>query len=859
MTLTFKRSFLPLLFGSFASLSPLHLGADTGITQEGSQWRLQSEESTLIVKATPGAQASPVYFGPHVDSVQTIEDYSVAEVSTRGGWVPERPMLEVIFADGCRDTVLTFQKGEKLEINGQASLRLDFRDDTYGLEVSSYYRLLPEEDMVEKWITVRNKSSEKVVIENAQSGALGLPKDEYDLVHFSGTWGNEFVVEQARLTPGTKSIEVRTFREMKSPWFALRPHGEKAPANGQVWFGALVASLNWRMDFNKSYHGSLQLSGGHNFWDTTWTLDPEEEFTTPKIVFGYSSDGMDGVAQRMHRYVREQILPENFRQKPRPVLYNSWYSTHFGVTEENQLALAEVAKEIGVELFVVDDGWFKGRITDKTGLGDWTIDKERFPQGLGNLIKRINEMGMDFGIWVEPEMVNPDSDLYRAHPDWVLHYPKRERLTARNQMMLNLAREDVYEYLLTSLDALLSENNIKFIKWDANRSVSEPGWPDASPEVQRELRIRFAHNLHRLLAELRKRHPDVMFENCASGGGRIDLGMMSYTDQNWISDISAGVERLSIQRGYLQAYPQNTMVSWVLGDCHYGGQEGIPLSFQFHSSMCGVLGVGDTITKWTEEERATASAMIETYKKHRDTIQNGTVHHLRSADQTGQEALQYNGSEESVIFLFNVYNTMMRRTTAASSSQNIKLKGLDPAATYIVSNGFYGSYTGETLMNAGLPWFLTEEKTSAMLVLRKGKTLMTDARLASVTSEAAGNEGAKALDGNPATFWHCSWETGSESLPHELVIDLAQNAESKGFYYLPRQNSSNGRIGKYQIFSSEDGRNWSEVVHEGSFDNSPAEKTETFAAPVKGRFFKVKILTEANGRDFSSIAEIGFF
>ena len=822
-------------------------------------WRIETQQSLLEIKAYEGGYASQVYYGPKAGAVVNAEGYGMNEVSTRGGAVPERPVLELVFADGCRDTVLSFTKAEPLEIDGLPALRLDLTDKQYGLEVSSYYRVIAGQDIIEKWMVVRNGSDEKVLIENAQSGALGLPTDEYDLIHYSGTWGNEFVVERTKLTPGTKSIEVRTFREMKSPWFALRPHGEEDAEKGSVWFGGLKASCNWRMDFNKAYHGPVQISGGHNFWDTTWTLDSGEEFTTPKIVFGYTSEGMDGSADRMHQYIRHQVLPENFREKPRPVLYNSWYSTHFGVTVENQIALAEVAKEIGVELFVVDDGWFKGRTKDSTGLGDWTIDKERFPEGLKNLIQRINDMGMDFGIWVEPEMVNPDSDLYRAHPDWVLHYPKRERLTARNQLMLNLAREDVYEYLLKSLDDLLKENNIKFIKWDANRSVSEPGWPDAPKEMQREVRIRFVENLHRLFAELRKRHPDVIFENCASGGGRVDMGMMTYTDQNWISDISGGVERLSIQRGYLQAYPANTMVSWVLGDSHYGGQEGVPLSFQFHAAMCGVLGVGDTITKWTPEQRAEARGQIEKYKELRETIQNGRPYTLRSSDETGQEAVQYVKGDESVLFLFNVYNTMLRRTSSASASRNIKLKGLDPEATYVISNGFYGSYTGETLMTIGLPWFLTEEKTSAMLVLKKGRNLMTNARLASVTSAAAGHEGAKAMDGDPSTFWHSDWQVGAKPQPHELVVDLGETVSASGFYYLPRQNGSNGRIGRYEVLASDDGENWSAPFLTSEFNGSSSEKFVKFEQAKRARYFKFRILTEVNGLDLSSVAALGLF
>jgi alpha-galactosidase len=315
------------------------------------------------------------------------------------------------------------------------------------------------------------------------------------------------------------------------------------------------------------------------------------------MVIGYANNGLTGASQRMHRYICERLLPAKFRDRPRPILYNSWYATGFDVNEKHQLALAAVAKEIGVEMFVIDDGWFKGRVNDRGGLGDWTVDKNKFPSGLKPMIDKINAMGLDFGIWVEPEMVNPNSDLYRAHPDWVFHYPKRVRHEQRNQLMLNLAREDVYNYLLDSMTNLLKENNIKFIKWDRNRALTEPGWPDAPADMQREARIRYTHNLYRLIETLRERFPDVWFESCSGGGGRSDLGMLGRMDQTWVSDDTDPVNRILIQYGYLHAFPARTMVSWITHE-DWGGIRP-SLEYRFHVAMAGVLGIGFDITKWT--------------------------------------------------------------------------------------------------------------------------------------------------------------------------------------------------------------------------------------------------------------------
>ena len=239
-------------------------------------------------------------------------------------------------------------------------------------------------------------------------------------------------------------------------------------------------------------------------------------------------------------------------------------ATHFDVDEESQARFAEIAAEIGVELFVMDDGWFHGRNDDHAGLGDWWPDEKKFPQGLTPLIRRVNDLGMDFGLWIEPEMVNPNSDLYRTHPDWVIHFPNRARTEGRNQLILNLARTDVQDYLFDLLDKLLADHNIAFIKWDMNRNVSEPGWPDAPPGRDREIWVRHTRGVYDILCQLRQKHPNVIFESCSGGGGRVDLGVMRYVDQFWMSDNTDACDDLLIQEGFTQAYAPLTRMMWGL-------------------------------------------------------------------------------------------------------------------------------------------------------------------------------------------------------------------------------------------------------------------------------------------------------
>ena len=292
------------------------------------------------------------------------------------------------------------------------------------MQVTQFIRVIPELDIYEKWLEIKNASQNEIKLQNALSGSLWLQQDNYDLFHLSGKWGNECMLQKTSLTPGTKTLQTRDFRFFDNPtWFAVGPAGKVTETAGNVWFGGVAWDGNFRLDFEKFTAGQVQISGGINFWDTEWNLKSGETFTTPKMLFGFSNAGLEGASQRLHEYVRNHLLRKSFQQKPHPILYNSWYATTFDIKEEQQLALADIAKDLGIEMFVIDDGWFKGRKNDQAGLGDWTIDKEKFPNGLKPMIDKITAKGLDFGIWIEPEMVNPDSDLFRAHPDWAFYYP----------------------------------------------------------------------------------------------------------------------------------------------------------------------------------------------------------------------------------------------------------------------------------------------------------------------------------------------------------------------------------------------------------------------------------------------------
>lgn len=668
---------------------------------DGKSWTLKTKSSNYQIQVSDQGSVDMLYFGNKSQDLGQLRHPLGGEITVRGGYSTNTPVLEVVFNDRVRDIELAFEKAEVKDIDGYSTLAIYQKDKFYPLRVVEYLRVLPEYDLIEKWMEVENTDKKNTIqIENAKSGTIYLPKNTYDLTHLSGVWGAELQPNVTRLTQGLKTYQVKDFRSFGSSFFAVRPAGESQETTGEVWFGTLQYSGNWIVDLEKYPTGEVQVSSGINFWDQVVNLKAGKKFTTPKFIVGYTQQGMEGVSLSLATYVREKISYPSHREKIRPVLYNSWYATTFAVNEEHQLALAKTAKEMGVEVFVIDDGWFEGRLDDNAGLGDWYVDKNKFPNGLKPMIDKINDMGLDFGIWIEPEMVNKNSNLYKKHPDWVFHYPNRTRHEGRNQLMLNLAREDVYNYLYESFSTLLKENNIKFIKWDMNKALTDPGFPSAPTDEQRAVRLKYVENLYRLFNTLRNEFPDVWFENCASGGGRLDLGMMALTDFSWISDNTDPVERTFIQYSYLNAFPANTMISWVTREDWHKQKH--PLEFKFDVSMSGVLGVGYDITKWGEEEKKIAKEKIALYKEIRNTVQFGDHYRLVSPYENNRSVLEFVNKDknEAVIFVYNLAEYPNNLTVETRKPKNVKLRGLLPDA-YYKFEGIDGTYKGSQLMDIG--------------------------------------------------------------------------------------------------------------------------------------------------------------
>lgn len=699
---------------------------------KGSGWNITTANAVYQIRIDEKGTVYPSFFGAKAHETVLAEQgrvrhngpFLLEEVPVRGHYADKMPILEVIYADNTRDCELELVSIDNVTIDGRETMKIVQKDRFYPLQVISYLRVLPEYDLIEKWMEVTNtskKAKEKIQIENLLSGSINLPSDQYYLNHHSGQWLKEFQLRKVELTTGIKTLQSRDFYAFQNtPWFGITNEKGDDKDNAEVWFGQIHYSGNWRIDFESTHSNHLQVVGGINFWDTSLMLGAGETFITPKFSFGYTNKGTEAAAQQVHQYVQKEILPGQKQDKIRPVIYNSWYATGFNLNENQQIELAKKAKEIGVELFVMDDGWFKGRKLDTAGLGDWDVDLEKFPNGLQSLISKINEIGLDFGIWVEPEMVNPNSDLYRKHPDWALHFPNRDKTEWRNQLVLNLAREDVYNYLLESMTKLLNDHNIKFIKWDRNRGLSQPGWPAAEKDMQREVRIKYVENLYRLIDKLEERFPNVMFETCSSGGGRPDLGMLERMDQTWASDNTDPIDRLFIQYGYLSAYPANTMVCWTNGsDSH---RAGLGLNYTFDVAMQGVLGIGQDITKWNEEQKNIATHKIAEYKQVRSLVQQGVVDRLKSPFEGNKVAIQYTDREQagSVVFCYNLGEVMEGTTDESTQNTLLKLKNLKAEELYFVE-GQTTPYTGAYLMDVGVKWPVRGVYKSMLLKIKSVK------------------------------------------------------------------------------------------------------------------------------------------
>jgi alpha-galactosidase len=619
-------------------------------------------------------------YGPGAASFDPPNNTTRQEFVAWGEGLYVEPDLKITFPDGNRDLVLQYVSHT---IAGN-HLTLTLKDISREVYVELQYEMDASTGVLRRSAEVENKTSSPLTIEQVSSGTWTLPRgQDYRLRYLTGRWAGEWNLREQLIQPGKTILESRrgSTGAQNNPWFAIDHKGSNDQDSGDVWFGGLGWSGSWQISVEQDQVQQVRVTGGPNSFDFSYRLAPGESLQSPYFYAGYTHDGIGGASRLLHRFEIGSLLPGAPHPKLRPVLYNSWEATGFHVDEAGQEVLAEKAASIGVERFVVDDGWFGERADDHAGLGDWYVNPVKFPHGLKPLIDKVHSLGMDFGLWVEPEMVNPDSDLYRKHPDWVLNFTGRPRTEGRNQLVLNLARPDVHEYVLNFLDKLLKENDIAFLKWDYNRNWSEPGWPAVAPEDEKKVYITYEQNFYSILEELRKRHPGVEIESCSGGGSRVDLGVMHYTDEVWPSDNTDAFDRLKIQDGFTYAYTPGVMMAWVTDSPSQLNHRTLSLDYRFLSSMQGSLGIGANLNDWKPEDFAIAKKMVAQYKQIRELVQRGALYRLISPRD---------GSEQSVTESVSTDQTSAVTFAFLHSSgmlypfPRIYLRGLKPDTMYSI-------------------------------------------------------------------------------------------------------------------------------------------------------------------------------
>ncbi len=633
------------------------------------------------------------------------------ECSSYGRMRYKEASMKVAFADGTRDFRYHV---DSYQIEGD-HLRISLRDDHYPFGIVLHYVVHEELDIIEKWREAENLGEETVQIERFYSAEFTLPGDGFRTINNNGTWADEFKRYENTLCAGKKVYESLrgATAHVATPGFIV--HQDVSETRGEVYFGVLAYSGNFKIVEEQTPYDYLNIQIGIGDTDFCWNLKKGERFISPKVYAGYSGKGFGEMSNLLHRFAAECVMPKETAKKPLRVLYNSWEATAFDVACDKQMKLADKAAAAGAELFVVDDGWFGERSSDHLGLGDWYVNQEKFPDGLKPLIDYVNGHGMDFGIWIEPEMVNEDSGLYRAHPDWIYRYAARPVLEGRYQYMLDLTNPEVIGFIIGFIDKLLNENNISYIKWDMNRALGECGCAHLDKEEFRSIWYRHVQGFYSIIETLREKHPEVEFEACASGGGRVDFGCMSRFDEFWTSDNTDPIDRLSIQETYSLLYPPKYMRTWIT-DAADNDNRRVPLSFRAHCAMCGALGIGMDLNRVGGGKLKELAGYVEEYKAIRSVVQFGRLARLKSCHRDDFHALQYDKDGEAVVFVF------LTLRSRGKYEYTLKLVNLKKDVLYrFVLDGKEQCLSGSYLMYHGLALRMAADFTSKCIRLQEIK------------------------------------------------------------------------------------------------------------------------------------------
>ena len=674
---------------------------------------LQSKNNSYVFGIDNMGLVRHLYWGSKIENVDDFDMPTLVEVSTNdpvfeitkeefpvyGSLRYKEHCLKASFIDGCRELVYSY---EGYEVDGN-ELVIKLKDIHYDFNMNLHYKVYEEYDLIERYVTIKNNSENVIEIEKVHSGQFHIPYEDLTFSNVHGHWGAEQQRFTQKVSYGKIVIENRRgiSTHNHNPYFILDKNATET--TGEVFFGALKLSGNFSGVIEQTQYGETLVQLGINSHDFLLKLNQGEEFISPAIIAGYSNSGFETMTHNLHNFAKDNVL----RSGLRPVLYNSWEATEFKVSCDEQKKKKKKAKEIGAELFVVDDGWFGERHGIDNGLGDWYVNEEKFPNGLNPLINEVKAMDMMFGIWVEPEMVNPLSNLYKEHPEWIYHFDSRESDTSRGQYVLDVTKKEVKDFIYNMLDNLLTTYDIDYIKWDANRPMSQTN-------LERDVWYKHIEAVYDIVKNLKLKHPNVLFEACASGGGRIDYGILGIFDDFWTSDNTDAYDRLFIQENYSYIYPIKAMRAWVTDCPNFLSRRIIPMKFRYHSAMMGTLGIGCNILKFSEEEIELSKGLIEEYKNIRHIVQEGDFYRLENNSKNKYKLYQYMNGKEGLVFAFLPQSELGHRGTT------IKFRALEKESTYLVKiDKNVIVKTGRYLMNHGLELKLYGDYDSIIIKISK--------------------------------------------------------------------------------------------------------------------------------------------
>ena len=702
-------------------------------------FHLFNDKISYIMAVLPNGQMGQLYFGKRIHQ---REDYSyLLEMMAHpmGSYVFENdrtlslehvkqeygvygstdyrcPAVEILQENGSRISDFCYKShtvsGGKPKLKGlpatytesdseAETLTLVLEDKVTGIELELLYTLFAGSGIIARSARFLNCGKKPVHLLKAMSLCMDLPDHDYDWIQFSGAWARERYPKKRRLETGIQSVgSMRGHSSHEHNPFVILKRPTADEFQGEVIGFSLIYSGNFLAQAEVDTHDTTRVLLGINPEWFDWKLEPGEEFQTPEAVMVYTDRGMNDMSQTFHRLFQKRLARGYWRDRERPILINNWEATYFDFTEERIVEIAKKAKEQGIELFVLDDGWFGKRTSERAGLGDWKANPERLPEGITGLAQKVEELGMKFGLWFEPEMVNKDSDLYREHPDWILSVPERRQSQGRYQYVLDFSRKEVVDYIYDRMAEILGRGKVSYVKWDMNRSITEC-WSAALPaDRQGEVFHRYILGVYDLYDRLNTAFPEVLFESCASGGGRFDPGLLYYAPQGWASDDTDAAERLKIQYGTSYCYPISSIGAHVSASPNHQIMRSTPLYTRANVACFGTFGYELDLNRLTAEEQEEVKRQTAFMKKYRSVLQFGSFYRLESPFEGNVTAwMSVSGDRKTaVVGWYRTLNGINMGYT------RVKLRGLEPDSVYRVSEdgALRGEYYGDELMNVGL-------------------------------------------------------------------------------------------------------------------------------------------------------------